>query len=186
MGHYLESEKQRLQDWKQTTSFLTNTAREPGVYRGRPRAFCLPTSCASQNLFPGIRESAPAYFSHCGIKWHDGRQGACSNHLCDSMVSCVNFLFPFADKPEALGALLRPVFPGLKQVLPMEDTGLWLSLEWIGLENYLGEVVRGNLTRNLPHRLRHHNPARRQHQLHRYAGAGRYIPSYSTYRGTTT
>jgi hypothetical protein len=63
------------------------------------------------------------------------------------MVSCVNFFFSFAKEPEALAALLRPVFPSLKRVMPMENSGLWLALEWIGLENYLGELKRGDRER---------------------------------------
>jgi hypothetical protein len=55
------------------------------------------------------------------------------------MVSCVNFLFPFADKPRALKELFRPLFPTIEKILPMEKDGLFLALEWIGEENYLGE-----------------------------------------------
>jgi hypothetical protein len=51
----------------------------------------------------------------------------------------VNFLFPFADQPEALAALLRPCFPTLTRVLPMEDTGEYVAFEWIGERDYLGE-----------------------------------------------
>lgn len=147
MGQLLNAEKQRLSTWKQTTPYLSEEARHPGVYRGRARDFCLPRRSAEENLYPGIRLSALGYFAAFDIKWHDGRQCKCSNHLCDSMVSCVNFLFPFVDKPEALGALLDPVFPTLKRVKPMEESGLWLAFEWIGLENYLGEVKRGDRPR---------------------------------------
>jgi len=147
MGQFLNVEKERLSTWKQTTPYLGENARDPGVYRRRPRLFCLPKHCAEENLYHGIRLSVLGYFVAFGIKWHDGRRCKCSNHLCDSMVSCVNFLFPFADKPEALAALLRPIFPSLKRVMPMEDSGLWLALEWIGLENYLGELKRGDRER---------------------------------------
>lgn len=144
MGRFPNAEKERLSVWKQTTPYLSEEARDPGVYRGRPRPFCLPRAHAEENLYPGIRLSALGYFAAFDVKWHDGGRCKCSNHLCDSMVSCVNFLFPFAHKPEALATLLRPVFPSLKRVKPMEDSGLWLAIEWIGLDNYLGELKRGD------------------------------------------
>jgi len=143
MGKFLNTEKQKLSGWKRRTPYLSEEERGPGVYRGRPRDFCLPRGCAEENLYPGIRLLAPGYFVAFDIKWHDGRGCKCSNHLGSSMVSCVNFLFPFADKPEALGALLRPIFPSLERVLPMEDSGLFWAFEWIGQRNYLGEISRG-------------------------------------------
>lgn len=147
MGKFLEAEKQRLSVWKQTTPYLSEGARAPGTYRGRLRDFCLPKAYAEENLYEEIRLSALGYFAAHDIKWHHGQNSKCSNHLCDSMVSCVNFLFPFTDKPDALAGLLRPLFPSLKQILPMERSGLGVAFEWIGLENYLGELVRGNRDR---------------------------------------
>jgi hypothetical protein len=55
----------------------------------------------------------------------------------------VNFLFPFTDKPKALADLLRPIFPSLREMLPIED-GYYVSFEWIGQENYLGEKISRN------------------------------------------
>jgi hypothetical protein len=147
MGRFLENEKRRLAAWKQETAYLSEKARSPGMFRGKMRDFCLPLGCAEENLYSGSRLAALEYFAAYGVKWHQGQKGKCSNHLCDSMVSCINFLFPFARKPEALAALLRPVFPSLKQMLPLEDSGLWIAFEWVGLENYLGEVVRGDRER---------------------------------------
>lgn len=143
MGKFLNAEKRHLANWKRETSYLSEEARKPGMYRKRPRDFCLPRACAEENLYPGIRRLALNYSAGFDIQWHRGMGGKCSNHLGSSMVSCVNFLFPFADKPEALGALLRSVFPSLEQVLPMEDSGLYIALEWIGQRNYLGEINRG-------------------------------------------
>lgn len=147
MGKFLEAEKKRQSTWKKVTPHLSEQARAPGVFRGRLREFCLPRVCAEENLYWKIRLAALGYFAAYEVKWHQGQKCKCSNHLCDSMVSCVNFLFPFAGKPEALAALLRPVFPTLEQVLPMEESGLWLAFEWIGLKNYLEERKRGDRER---------------------------------------
>ncbi len=88
-----------------------------------------------------------AYFARNEIKWHDGQDGKPSNHLCDSQVSCANFLFPFFDKPNALEALLRPIFPNIQEMLPVEDEQ-YMAFEWIGQKNYLSEKISPNRKRS--------------------------------------
>jgi hypothetical protein len=141
MSTFGQSENQRLANLKQSSPYFSSQARVDGVYRGKPRPFCLPRASARENLFPEIRESATAYFSAHEIKWHDGRDGDPSNHLRDGQVMCVNLLFPFADKPQALAELLRPLFPAIRRLLPMEEPGAFVSFEWIGHQNYLGERI---------------------------------------------
>jgi len=141
MGQFLEAEKLRQAAFRTSSPYFTDAARVDGFYKGRPRPFCVPRECAEENLFQGIRAPAPAYFERHQIKWHDGQDGKPSNHLCDSQVCCVNFLFPFADKPDALVELLRSVFPTIREVLPM-DPGQFVSFEWIGEKNYLREKCR--------------------------------------------
>ena len=141
MGRFLEVERRRQASFKQASGYFSDAARPDGVYRGKPRPFCLPLECADENLFSQIRSPVTRYFTKEEIKWHDGQQARPSNHLCDSHVCCVNFLFPFADKPDALVELLRPVFPKIRRVLPIEDPPQLVAHEWIGLENYLREKV---------------------------------------------
>lgn len=141
MGKFLESEKRRLTTFKATSPYFSDAARADGVYRGKPRPFCVPRKYAKENLYPGIRQTITSYFEECEIKWHDGQNNNPSNHLCDSQVCCANFLYPFADKPTALAELLRPLFPDIQQVLPMEKEGLFVAFEWIGQDNYLGEKM---------------------------------------------
>jgi hypothetical protein len=143
VGKFLESEKVRLSKFKQESGYFSNESLADGLYHTKPRSFCIPRERSSENLFSDIRNSAIHYFDEYEIKWHDAISKKPSNHLCDSMVSCVNFLFPFADKPLALKELIRPLFPTIEEILPMEKDGLILALEWIGKENYLGEKVRG-------------------------------------------
>ncbi len=140
MGSFLESEKTRLVGCKADSLCLSTSACSHGLYKGKLRPFCLPTDLAEENLFPPIRELALRYFDRHAIKWHDGQEGKPSNHLCDSQVCCVNFLFPFADRPAALSRLLCLVFPSIRRMLPIEDGG-YVAFEWIGEENYLGERV---------------------------------------------
>lgn len=141
MGKFLESEKPNQIKFKYESPYISTSARKDGIYKGKPRRFCIPRKNAEENLFQEIRQSALAYFEQQGIKWHDGQDSKPSNHLCDSQVCCVNFLFPFANQSETLAELLRPVYLNIAQMLPMEIEGQFVSFEWIGAENYLGERV---------------------------------------------
>jgi hypothetical protein len=143
MGHFLESEKQQQVQFKLNSSSFSDTARADGVYRGKARLFCLPREHADENLFTDIRYSTLDYFASHRIKWHDGQDGKPSNHLCDSQVCCVNFLLPFADQPRALAEVLRPVFPSIREMLPIEN-GQYVACEWIGQQNYLNERMPRN------------------------------------------
>ncbi len=138
-----ESEKPNQSAFKQSSPTFTPEARQDGFYRTKHHPFCLPLKYAEQNLFPAIRESALQHFAKHEIKWQDGQNGKCSNHMCDSQVCCVNFLFPFADQPDALAHLLSPSYPQLDHMLPVED-GKFVSFEWIGAKNYLGEKISRN------------------------------------------
>ena len=143
MSEFLDSEKQQQARFKTGSPYFSNAARADGIYKDKARPFCLPLEHAEENLFPGIRQSAPAYFASQGIKWHDGQDGKPSNHLCSSQVCCLNFLFPFADRPRALAEVFRPVFPAIREMLPIEN-GQFIACEWIGKENYLGEKISRN------------------------------------------
>ncbi|HNT26037.1 MAG TPA: hypothetical protein PKM21_16825 [Anaerolineales bacterium] len=143
MGGFLESEKKIQAEFKANSSYFSEPARAEGVYKHKPRAFCLPVDLAEQNLVPEIRQSALAHFARHRIKWHDGQGGKPSNHLCDSQVCCVNFLFPLADKPSALAGVFSPIFPEIRQMLPVESDQ-YVSFEWIGEQNYLGEKISRN------------------------------------------
>lgn len=142
MSTFLEQEKLRYIAAKVAgePSWLSDAARGPGLYRGLERPFCLPPERAAENLAPAIRADALAYFASHDIHWHDGYGTGPSNHLCSSQVFCVNFLLPFGDQPAALAELLRPVFPGITAMLPVED-GRYVAFEWIGAHNYLRERV---------------------------------------------
>ena len=92
MGKFLESEKKRLSIFKSESPYFTEAAREDGVYKGKPRSFCLPREYSSEKVYSGIREEVIEYFTKYEIKWHDAIDKKPSNHLCDSMVYCINFL----------------------------------------------------------------------------------------------
>lgn len=143
MGKFLQKEKPFQAAFKLKSPVFTDGAKADGFYKTRTYPFCLPRAAAEENLFPGIRRPIIDYFHSYEIKWHDGQDGKPSNHMCDSMVCCANFLFPFYNQPEALAALLRPLFPGLVEMLPVEN-GSYVAFEWTGAYNYLGEKISRN------------------------------------------
>jgi len=140
MGKFLISEKPKQVVFKQTSSYFSESARADGVYRKKSYPFCLPRENSAENLWQEIRQPAIEYFRRYGIHWHDGIGENPSNHLCDSQVCCVNFLFPFATQPQALADLLRPHLPSIDRMEPIEDER-FVAFEWIGVENYLGEKI---------------------------------------------
>jgi len=143
---FLTTEKTRQAAFKQTSPCFTDAARADGQYNRHFYPFCLPRECAAENLFADIRDAALAYFAAKRIPWHGGQNGLPSNHLCSSQVACVNFLYPFVDQPAALTNLLRPLYPTLDTILPIEDDG-YVAFEWIGARNYLGERGKEARTR---------------------------------------
>lgn len=140
MGKFLENEKITQAQFKINSPYISDIARSEGLYNYTPRSFCLPIEFAEENLVSEIRESALSHFAEHSIKWHNGQNGKPSNHLCSSQVCCVNFLFPFADRPNELAQVFRLVYPEIEKMLPVEN-GHYVSFEWIGQENYLGERV---------------------------------------------
>jgi len=138
MGIFLDREKNRQTEFKLNSPFFSSEARADGMYKGKPRPFCLRPECAHENLFPEIRQPAIQFFTSHGIKWHDGQDGKPSNHLCSSQVCCVNFLFPLSDKPEELKDIFTQIYPEIERMVPVED-GRYVSFEWIGERNYLNE-----------------------------------------------
>lgn len=146
MGKFLESEKPNQIRFKANSDTISERGKVDGVYKGILRPFCLPPEFAEENLYPPIRENATAFFKLNRIKWHQGYDGKPSNHMCSSQVACINFLFPFTNKPKELANLLRSVFPQIDHMSPVED-GLYVSFEWIGEKNYLGEKITRNGTR---------------------------------------
>jgi hypothetical protein len=143
MGKFLEAEKPHQAEFKAQAPFFSQAARADGEYKNHTYPFCLPVEQAEENLFPPIRQPIMDYFARRKIMWHNGQEGKPSNHMCSSQVCCANFLFPFFDQPQALAELLRPVFPDLQEMLPIED-GQYVAFEWIGEQNYLGERISRN------------------------------------------
>jgi hypothetical protein len=193
MGKFLESEKPKQAEFKINSPDFSIGARDDGIYRDHLYPFCLPRDDAHENLFPDIQHSALEFFANNQIKWHDGQEGKPSNHLCDSQVCCVNFLFPFSDKPKALTGLISTLYPGIKEMLPIEGDR-FVTFEWIGQKNYLGEKVsrNGKRTRGANFTsadaaiMFHHNDGRKQIVLIEWKYTESYYSTYLKYAKSGT
>lgn len=138
--NFLTSEKNRLAEWKLNTKFLSREAKKAGYYKGKLYPWALPVETATENIQASIREAAIDYFRRNHISWHLAAQiDSPTNHLCSSQVMAVNCLFPFMYEPEELKILLSPIFPDIERVLPIEAPNQFISFEFIGPRNYLGE-----------------------------------------------
>ena len=147
---FRDREKRRLEPLKE--GLFTDAACQSGLYRRQRRPFCLHEHHAQENLHELIREDALRYFEKCGIGWHDGIDGAPSNHLCCSQSCCVNVWFPFVRAPHKLAAVLREIGYDVDEVLGFSDDESLgdgapphVAFEWIGEKNYLGEHIRGRV-----------------------------------------
>jgi len=137
--NFLSGEKKLQTAWKLTSKALPRGARKPGLYRNKMYPFCLPLQYGAYNLFQDIRDDAIRTFKKHNIVWHSSAlPGLPSNHLCSSQVFAVNSFFPFINRPDALADALRPFFPDIGKMLPVEDNR-YIAFEWIGEINYLKE-----------------------------------------------
>lgn len=96
------------------------------------------------NLELAIRDMADRLFSaEPAIQWHQH-----ANHGLSSQICCVNFLLPFADKPDLLGRWITHVTgDAVSEVIPIErgraGQDWFITFEWIGEVDYLNEAKPG-------------------------------------------
>ena len=158
---FRDREKRRLEPLKH--DLFTDAACEPastaayvahsvGARLVLARSRCCHDFGSIRQDHSSIREDALRYFAQREIRWHDGIDGAPSNHLCCSQSCCVNFLLPFVRAPKELAAVLRKIGYDVEEVLaftedePLDDGAPpYMAFEWIGTKNYLGEHRRGRV-----------------------------------------
>ena len=146
---FRDREKERYRSVK--PKLFSVEAQPNGLYRLRPRDFCLADECSNENLYGGIRASAIQYFSDRRIPWHDGLKSRTvpSNHLCCSQSCCINFLYPLVSNPDFVKTVLGNFYPNITEPLaitgdlPLPDkTFPFMAFEWIGTKDFLGESSR--------------------------------------------
>ncbi len=86
-------------------------------------------------VYPPLHERVVAFFRARHIAWWGGKGP--SRNVVSSQLACVNHLEPARlDRPLAL-AVARTLVPGALDVVSVDDG--FLTYEWIGQQNYLGE-----------------------------------------------
>lgn len=148
---FLDSEKQRQASIRR--KLFSPVAQVAGKIRNTEREFALQDSQGHENLQRDIRDDALLYFKERKIPWHmatrneDSGETFPTNHLCSSQVLCVNALWPFVVSPELHKRVLGIYYPEMAEPLEMTSDGSpigdhhpFVSFEWIGEQNYLGEV----------------------------------------------
>ena len=104
---------------------------------------------ATENLFPAYRDEMLSFFRDRNIHWHGDWQ--CDSSIASSQAAALNLWFPFAREPQKLKTFLEGAFAdvGVEGVLPIIGDVAWtdgrphyVTFEWIGLNEYLGEPGR--------------------------------------------
>lgn len=164
---FIAGERDRAARWKRTCPDLPEGARADADYfTGRgviegPFSFCLPAEFSTYNLLPSAQHALDL-FKTLGIPWHAGVDGGPSNHLLDSQVQCVNALAPYVHDPAAVAAIFGQTLD-IAEVVEIED-GRYLTFEWIGEADYLGERegltrTRGSRTTSADAAIRYRTPS---------------------------
>jgi hypothetical protein len=111
----------------------------------RGRAFQLCYDYRFNGLLPDVRGTAPALFKALDIQWHPY-----IGHGRSSQAACVNFLLPFADRPDLLGDWIGGVLGiAAPMMLPVEQPQAGdhrhVAFEYTGpdLRDWLGEAGGG-------------------------------------------
>ncbi len=135
------------QEYQQQVAFFASCADAETGYKGNELR--LMPSSKDANLHPDYCKRMIKSFG-CSdapeIGWHEY-----ANHGASSQVCCVNFLFPFADKPELLGRWIDHVLavdgarPEVIERRNGEDH--YVAFEWFPKTDYLNEERKKKRTR---------------------------------------
>ena len=139
------TEQRELQLAARTDAELFPVAgTRPGRMNGRDYPIILPDDAAHEAFYPPHARWVDEYIRRHGITPH-----RMLRHLLSSQACCFNFLAPFVEKPEALAALLAPLFPGstIEPCRMDEADGGYVAFEWVDRTDCLGEAGGRTLTR---------------------------------------
>ena len=120
------------------------TEQLPGRSGYRGAAYRLGPGDRRHNLAPSLQDAAERLFSaEPVIQWHQH-----ASHGLSSQVCCLNFLLPFAQRPELLRHWIEHVTgDAVAEMLPIErgraGEDWFLTFEWIGDVDHLNEAKNG-------------------------------------------
>ena len=97
--------------------------------------YMLKPQYGDKNLYQGIRKEAIEYFKKYGITWWQciNKPDEPTSHMVSSQINCLNHLFAFRDKPEALKLILqKATLLPIKSILtsPIDEDG-YIAFEFV-------------------------------------------------------
>jgi hypothetical protein len=153
MAKHGHVERDRQAHFRSTSDTISNPGRTPTDEHGKRHGYLLALGYELENLFPAVREIAPAFLKERGIGWwrssvskdrpvKDTGGVVPTRNMASSQVACVNLLFPLRDNPKALAALVRTIDPTVQEVVPIYHQGrapTFVEFEWVGCCSTLEE-----------------------------------------------
>lgn len=130
MNPFFRFERERQIALRAAPGLFPVSGQTPVIRGGRSYDVLLPEP--DENLEPGSRVAIRNYLKANSIVPH-----RMLGHLLSSQACCLNFLFVFTDRPDALACLLRPVFPNAVTIT-MAKVPEWRAAEGsLVQENYI-------------------------------------------------
>lgn len=149
MKNFGAQARRRQKEFRDSSHTVTAEARDPNDDKGRRNGHLLALGYEEENLYPPLRgpDGAKAFFAKRNIHWwRSSRSGddtvinGPTRNMASSQIACVNFLLPFADKPEVLLSVLRRIDDDARDVIEMQYTprgstaplSALVEFEWVG------------------------------------------------------
>ena len=133
-----EKKREQAAILKEYRASLFDNAKDIGYSRKNDEWFdyLIKPQDSDKNLYKGIRKEAIEYFKRYGIVWWQclNKPDEPTGHMVSSQINCLNHLFAFRDKPEALKFILqKATLLPIKSILPsqIDKDGGYIAFEFV-------------------------------------------------------
>ena len=132
-----EKKKEQAAKLKEYRDSLFDNAKDIGYSKKNDEWFdyFIKPQDSDKNLYCGIRKEAIKYFKKYGIAWWQclNKPDEPTGHMVSSQINCLNHLFAFRDKPEALKLILqKATHLSIKCILPSPiDEDGYIAFEFV-------------------------------------------------------
>ena len=147
-------EQQKI--FRNSSLTISGAARLPDDDKGRRNGHLLTLDYEDENLYPALRspQGIQKFFMERNIHWWSSTRSGDNTeknfptrNMASSQIACINFLFPLAEMPPALLAMLSTIDNDICKIEMMEYTARssnqpvvsTVEFEWIGLKTPLEE-----------------------------------------------
>lgn len=132
-----EKKREQAAILKEYRASLFDNAKDIGYSKKNDEWFdyLIKPQDSAKNLYKGIRKEAIEYFKKYGIVWWQclNKSYEPTGHMVSSQIHCLNHLFAFRDKPEALKLILqKATLLPIKSILPSPiDKDGYIAFEFV-------------------------------------------------------